>query len=44
LLALLEFYVWFDQPLKSNLGRSPKLKESIEEPFRLAVWLGGAHV
>jgi hypothetical protein len=37
--ALLEYYVWFDQPLKSSLGRSPKLNESIEEPFRHAVWL-----
>jgi len=30
--------------LKSSLGKSPKLKESIEEPFRQKVWLGGAHV
>jgi hypothetical protein len=30
--------------LKSNFGRSPKLKESIEDPFRQEVWLGNVHV
>jgi hypothetical protein len=30
--------------LKSSLGRSPKLKESIEDLFRREVWLGSVHV
>jgi hypothetical protein len=30
--------------LKSSLKRSPKLKESIEDPFRQEVWLGSVHV
>jgi hypothetical protein len=29
---------------KFSLGRSPKLKESIEDPFRLETWLGSVHV
>jgi hypothetical protein len=46
LLALLyqSFYVvWFDQ-LKSSLGMSLNLNESIEHPFRQKVWLGSVHV
>jgi hypothetical protein len=31
-------------PLKSSLGRSSKVKESIEDPFRKETWLGGIHV
>jgi hypothetical protein len=31
-------------PLKSSLGRSPKLKESIEDPLKQKVWLGSGHV
>jgi hypothetical protein len=30
--------------LKSILGRSPKVKESIEDPFKLETWLGNVHV
>jgi hypothetical protein len=30
--------------LKSILGRSPKEKESIEDPLKLVTWLGGVHV
>jgi hypothetical protein len=30
--------------LKSILGRSPKVKESIEDPFKQETWLGGIHV
>jgi hypothetical protein len=45
LLALLEFYLCdLINPLKSSLGRNPKLKESIEDPFRQKVWLGSDHV
>jgi hypothetical protein len=39
------FHVFdFINPLKSCLGRSPKLKESMEDPFRQEVWLGSVHV
>jgi hypothetical protein len=30
--------------LKSILGRSPKVKESIEDPFKSDARLGGVHV
>jgi len=30
--------------LNSILGRSPKVKESIEEPFKQETWLGGIHI
>jgi hypothetical protein len=30
--------------LKPILGRSPKLKESIEDPFKEETWLEGVHV
>jgi hypothetical protein len=30
--------------LKSILGKSPKVKESIEDPFKYVTWLGGVHV
>jgi hypothetical protein len=30
--------------VKSILGRSPKVKESIEDPFKYVTWLGGIHV
>jgi hypothetical protein len=30
--------------LKSILGRIPKVKESIEDPFKYVTWLGGIHV
>jgi hypothetical protein len=30
--------------LKFSLGRSPKLKKSIEEPFKQEVWLGDTYV
>jgi len=39
------FYLYdLINPLKSSLGRSPKLKKSIENPFRQEVWLGSVHV
>jgi hypothetical protein len=30
--------------VKSILGVGPKVKESIEDPFRKETWLGGARV
>jgi hypothetical protein len=30
--------------LKSILGVGPKVKDSIEDPFRLETWLGGIRV
>jgi hypothetical protein len=30
--------------LKSILGRSSKVKESIEDPFKYETWLGGVHI
>jgi hypothetical protein len=30
--------------VKSILGRSPKVKESIKDPFKYVTWLGGVHV
>jgi hypothetical protein len=30
--------------VKSILGRSLKVNESIEDPFKLEIWLGGVHV
>jgi hypothetical protein len=29
---------------KFSLGKSPKLKESIEDPFRYETWLGSVHI
>jgi hypothetical protein len=30
--------------MKSILGVGPKVKDSIEDPFRYKNWLGGVHV
>jgi hypothetical protein len=30
--------------VKSILGRSPKVKESIKDTFKEVTWLGGIHV
>jgi thioredoxin-related protein len=30
--------------VKSILGRSPKVKESIKDLFKYVTWLGGVHV
>jgi hypothetical protein len=30
--------------LKSILGVGPKVKDSIEDPFKEVTWLGGIHV
>lgn len=44
-LALLEFLLCdLINLLKSNLERSSKLKESIDELFKQKVWLRGNHV
>jgi hypothetical protein len=29
--------------VKSILGRSPKVKDSIEDPFKYETWLGSVH-
>jgi hypothetical protein len=43
--SLVEFYLCdLINPLKSSLGKSPKLKESIEDHFRQEVWLRSVHV
>jgi hypothetical protein len=36
--------VCFLVPMKSIIGRSPKVKESIENPFKWETWLRGIHV
>jgi hypothetical protein len=30
--------------LKSILGKSPKVKDFIEDPFKQVTWLGGVHI